>query len=86
MSIPNQNFAWQNYNFQSQNLPDQSSQQQVPALNGTQGFGMNMDGTDSSAVGLDLGIPLDDILGNDAFRPSGSFANDDWTQWMNVNT
>lgn len=84
VSIPNQNFAWQNYNFQSQNFPDQSSQQQMPALNGNQGFDINMDGNDSTGVGLDLGIPLDDILGNDAFRPSGSFSNDDWTQWMNV--
>lgn len=77
VSIPNRNFAWQNYNFDQQNMPEQ-----MPAVSGSQGFDMNMD--NDMGVGLDLGIPLDEILGNDAFRPAGSFTNDDWTQWMNV--
>lgn len=84
VSIPNQNFTWQNYNFPSQNLPTQSTAQQMPTINGSQGFDLNMDGNDTSGMGLDLGIPLDDILGNDACRPAGSFSNDDWIQWMNV--
>lgn len=80
VSIPNQNFTWQNYNFQQQqNMPDPSSQQQMPMLNGSQDFDLSM-----NDVGLDLGIPLDDILGNDACRPSGAFTNDDWIEWMNA--
>jgi hypothetical protein len=84
VSIPNQNFAWQNYNFQTQGAPNQSAPQQMPAINGSQGFDMGMEDSDSMGMGLDLGIPLDDILGNDACRPAGSFNNDDWLQWMNV--
>lgn len=76
--IPNQNFAWQNYNFQPQHVPD-PSQQQLLAFNGSQNFDMNVDD-----MSLDLGIPLDDILGNDACRPSGGFTNDDWIEWMNA--
>lgn len=79
VSIPNQNFAWQNYNFQQQNMPDTFSQQQMPALNGSQDFDLSM-----NDVGLDLGLPLDDVLGNDVFRPSGAFGNDDWMEWMNA--
>lgn len=82
VSLPNQNFAWQNYSTRPQTMPTAQSQQ-IPAMDDRQNFGMNWDST-SLGAGLDLGIPLDDILGNDAGRPTGNLTNDDWMQWMNV--
>lgn len=91
VSIPNQNFVWQGYNFQPANGetvnhdPTTSTMQQDPApLNGVPDFNM---GLDENALGMnmDLGISFDDLFGNNAnFRPGAGAANDDWTQWMNA--
>ncbi|RDW86517.1 putative C6 transcription factor (Mut3) [Aspergillus mulundensis] len=81
VSIPNQNFIWQGYGIdQNQNyVPDATMQQMPTGIE--QPFGM----ADDSAfnAGLDLpGVPLDDIFGNTDMK--NGFANDDWTQWMNI--
>jgi hypothetical protein len=87
VSIPNQNFMWQGYNFQPQTFaPDSSGPQQVPATTESQDFGMRMDENNAMGAPMELGLlPLDDIFGNgDPCRPNGTLANDDWIQWMNV--
>ncbi|GLI72991.1 gypsy retrotransposon integrase-like protein 1 [Penicillium ochrochloron] len=92
VSIPNQNFVWQGYNFQPagnveavNNEPTTSTMQPDTApLNGLPDFNM---GLDENALGMnmDLGISFDDLFGNNAnFRPGAGAANDDWTQWMNA--
>ncbi|KAJ5390299.1 uncharacterized protein N7496_001367 [Penicillium cataractarum] len=91
VSIPNQNFVWQGYNFQPANVdtvnnePTTSTMQQDTApQNGLSDFNM---GLDENALGMnmDLGISFDDLFGNNAnFRPGAGAANDDWTQWMNA--
>lgn len=81
--IPNQNFAWPNYNFQPQRMADQAIPQQM-ADNGSQALDLSMDGRGPLGMDLDLGIPLDDVLGNDAGRSMGNFTNDEWLQWMNA--
>jgi hypothetical protein len=85
VSIPNQNFMWQGYNFQPQAFPpDSSGPQQVPTTTESQGFGMGMNENNEMGAGIDMGfLPLDDIFG-DPCRPNGTLANDDWIQWMNV--
>ncbi|GIK01625.1 hypothetical protein Aspvir_005663 [Aspergillus viridinutans] len=85
VSIPNQNFMWQGYNFQPQAFPpDSSGPQQVPTTTESQGFSMGMNENSEMGAGIDMGfLPLDDIFG-DPCRPNGTLANDDWIQWMNV--
>lgn len=76
VSIPNNNFVWQGYNFQPSNMAtgQQATQQDVSANTQMQDFNMAMD--------MDLGISFDDLFGN---RPNGAVAsNEDWMQWMNV--
>ena len=75
--IPNQNFAWPNYNFQPQSMDDLSLPQQM-ANNGSQELDLSMDGGGPLEMDLDLCIPLDDALGNDAGRSMGNFTNDEW--------
>ncbi|PKX92219.1 putative C6 transcription factor (Mut3) [Aspergillus novofumigatus IBT 16806] len=84
VSIPNQNFMWQGYNFQPQTFPqDSSGPQQVPTTTESQGFSMGINENNEMGAGLDMGfLPLDDIFG-DPCRPN-TLANDDWIQWMNV--
>ncbi|KAH1646709.1 hypothetical protein KXX16_000407 [Aspergillus fumigatus] len=84
VSIPNQNFMWQGYNFQPQAIPPESSGlQQAPTTTESQGFSMGTNENNDMGVGIDLGfLPLDDIFG-DPCRPN-TLANDDWIQWMNV--
>lgn len=109
VSIPNQNFMWQGYNFQppnwpagdpslqqqpqqqqQQQLPQQQQQQQqqqsqFPQSQGIPNFGTGVDESNSTGMGIDLGIQLDDLLGSsEAYRPAGNYNNDDWLQWMNV--
>ena len=98
VSIPNQNFAWQGYNFQPQNwagdmstqpqqpqAQQQQQQQPMTAANGLPNFGTGFDESASAGMGIDLGIPVEDILGSsEACRPAGNYNNDDWIQWMNV--
>ncbi|CAG7917526.1 unnamed protein product [Penicillium olsonii] len=93
VSIPNQNFVWQSYNFQP-NDPNQMAaesmapkqemsdlgqmQTELPDL--TAGMDENM------GMNMDLGISFDDLFGNNAaYRPAHA-SNDEWTQWMNNNT
>ncbi|KAF9889105.1 hypothetical protein FE257_008082 [Aspergillus nanangensis] len=83
VSIPNQNFMWQGYNFQPQDMPAESTTQSSMVPDHAPNFDMGVD-ENTLGMGLDLGIPLDDIFGSgDACRPSG-LSNDDWIQWMNV--
>lgn len=86
VSIPNQNFMWQGYNFQPQNWTgEQTGQQPMPASNGLPNVGAGVDESSAAGMGIDLGIPLDDIFGsNEVYRPAGNYSNDDWLQWMNV--
>lgn len=84
VSIPNQNFVWQGYNFQPSNItPQPTISQDNPAPNGILDFNM---GLDENATGLKMeGISFDDLFGNNAAFNSGNLApNDDWTQWMNT--
>ncbi|GFF50797.1 activator of stress genes 1 [Aspergillus udagawae] len=85
VSIPNQNFMWQGYNFQPQAFPpDSSGPQQMPTTTESQGFSIGMNENNEMGAGIDMGfLPLDDIFG-DPCRPNGTLANDDWIQWMNV--
>lgn len=91
VSIPNQNFMWQGYNIQPQNftgdpsLQPQHQQHQIPAANGLPNMGAGMDENTTAGMGIDLGIPLDDLFGsNEASRVGGNYGNDEWLQWMNV--
>lgn len=84
VSIPNQNFVWQGYNFQPSNIaPQPTAPQDNTAPNGLLDFNM---GLDENAMGLKMeGISFDDLFGNTASFNSGNPApNDDWTQWMNT--
>ncbi|KAL4897172.1 fungal-specific transcription factor domain-containing protein [Aspergillus ambiguus] len=84
VTLPNQNFMWQGYNFQPQAFGAEASTASMAT--GTQaapGLGMGLDDGGAMGMGLDLGIPLDDIFGNGEGRPGGG-TNDDWIQWMNV--
>jgi len=91
VSIPNQNFVWQGYNFQPANMdtvnndPTMSTMQQDTApQSGVPDINM---GVDENALGMnmDLSISFDDLFGNNAsFRPGAGATNDDWTQWMNA--
>jgi hypothetical protein len=96
VSIPNQNFVWQGYNFQPSNIAPQPTTSQAPenpAPNGNDngnGNGIldfNM-GLDENAMGLKMeGISFDDLFGNNAaYNPGNMASNDDWTQWMNAGT
>lgn len=86
VSIPNQNFVWQGYNFQPTTMgagrtaipPDPS----MP--NGLPNFNMSLD-ENTMGLNIDLGISYDDLFGNNATcRPNNGAPNDDWTQWMNT--
>ncbi|KAL4866151.1 hypothetical protein BDV12DRAFT_138600 [Aspergillus spectabilis] len=83
VSIPNQNFIWQGYGIEQQPnfIPDTSSAMPPMPTNNEQTFAMGID--EGFGVGIDLpGVPLDDIFGNGDLK--NGFANDDWTQWMNI--
>ncbi|KAJ5818461.1 hypothetical protein N7474_004052 [Penicillium riverlandense] len=76
VSIPNNNFVWQGYNFQPSNMAteQQATQQDLSPSTQMQDLNMGMD--------MDLGISFDDLFGN---RPGGGGAsNEEWMQWMNV--
>lgn len=82
VSIPNQNFVWQGYNYQPTNVAtDQTIQQDPPIYNGLMDLSM---GVDEAPMGMntDLGISFDDLFGNNA-APRPDAPNDDWAQWMN---
>ncbi|KAJ5684143.1 uncharacterized protein N7477_000488 [Penicillium maclennaniae] len=91
VSIPNQNFVWEGYNFQPNNATTNANmgvettmQQDPPPLNGTQDFNMGID-HNTMAMNMDLGISFDDLFGTDAVcRPGPRATNDEWTQWMNA--
>jgi len=91
VSIPNQNFVWQGYNFQPNNpnnmAAESAPQQDIPDPNrmqsGLPDFSMGMD--ENMGMNMDLGISFDDLFGNNAaYRPAGA-SSDEWTQWMNTN-
>lgn len=87
VSIPNQNFVWQGYNFQPTNEPAEQvmqKQEDTSASNSLQDYNM---GVDENAFGgtQDLGILFDDLFGNEPdYRTGNGASNDDWTQWMNT--
>lgn len=91
VSIPNQNFVWQGYNFQPTNMdavkndPTMSTMQQDTApQSGMSDINMGLD-ENSLNMNMDLSISFDDLFGNNtSFRPGAGTANDDWTQWMNA--
>lgn len=90
VSIPNQNFVWQGYNFQPSNLNDMGTesapqQPEMPGPNGIPDFVMGMD--ENMGMNMDLGISFDDLFGNNAaYRPSNGASAEDWAQWMNANS
>ncbi|KAJ5174520.1 uncharacterized protein N7482_000397 [Penicillium canariense] len=88
VSIPNQNFVWQGYNFQPTNINTTTSVQQdtSPSAgpNGLADFNMGLD-ENTMGMNMDLGISFDDLFGNNAnFRPGAGAGSDDWNQWMNA--
>ncbi|PLB52803.1 putative C6 transcription factor [Aspergillus steynii IBT 23096] len=80
VSLPNNNYMWQGYNFQPQNFQqDVSAQPSMPSGQAPD-LAMGLDDANSLGMGIDLGISLDDIFGNsDVTR--GGLPIDDWTQW-----
>ncbi|KGO42093.1 Transcription factor, fungi [Penicillium expansum] len=90
VSIPNQNFVWQGYNFQPSNPNDMGTesapqQPEMPGPNGIPDFVMGMD--ENMGMNMDLGISFDDLFGNNAaYRPSNGASAEDWAQWMNANS
>ncbi|KAJ5130523.1 uncharacterized protein N7515_006562 [Penicillium bovifimosum] len=91
VSIPNQNFAWQGYNFQPNNpspmATESVSQQPEMSGNGLPDLSMGMDDNmGMNGMNLDLGISFDDLFGNNAaYRPNNGASAEEWPQWMNVN-
>ncbi|KAJ5155808.1 hypothetical protein N7492_008611 [Penicillium capsulatum] len=85
VSIPNQNFVWQGYNYQPTNLATDQTMQQGPSLfNGLPDLNMGLD-EGSMGMNTDLGISFDDLFGNNVASQPGA-PNDDWTQFMNPGT
>ncbi|KAI2727701.1 transcriptional regulator family: Fungal Specific TF [Penicillium roqueforti] len=90
VSIPNQNFVWQGYNFQANIATDMApetapQQQEMPAPNGLPPFSMGID--ENIGMNMDLGITFDDLFGNNAaYRPGSGASAEDWAQWMNANS
>ncbi|KAI2792732.1 hypothetical protein POX_b02774 [Penicillium oxalicum] len=89
VSIPNQNFVWQGYNFQPVNLAsiekDASTDMMPQDSTPPNGMGeLNMS-YDENALGLnvDMGVSFDDLFGNTS-RPGAGAFNDEWSQWMNA--
>ncbi|PYI33009.1 C6 transcription factor [Aspergillus indologenus CBS 114.80] len=84
VSLPNQNFIWQGYSFQPPNNFSTDIMTATATPTGLGQFGMGAPDPATLGVGLDLGLPLDDIFGNtDACRPGG-FSNEEWLQFMNA--
>ncbi|KAJ5918439.1 hypothetical protein N7466_010431 [Penicillium verhagenii] len=87
VSIPNQNFVWQGYNFQPTNgnlASEQQPMQQEPVSNGLPDFTMGLD-ENNMGMNMDLGISFDDLFGNNTnCRPGNGASNDEWNQWMNA--
>lgn len=86
VSIPNQNFVWQGYNFQPTTMGPESTAipQEHSIPSGLPDFNMDMD-ENTMGMNMDLGISFDDLFGNDAaYRPNNGALNDDWAQWMNT--
>ncbi|KAJ5267057.1 hypothetical protein N7478_009865 [Penicillium angulare] len=86
VSIPNQNFVWQGYNFQPTNVGTNDTVHQNQAIpNGMPDFTMDAEDT-NMGMNMDLGISFDDLFGNDptTFRPANGASNDEWNQWMNA--
>ncbi|KAH8426887.1 putative C6 transcription factor (Mut3) [Aspergillus melleus] len=80
VSLPNNNYMWQGYNFQPQDFQQGVSAQPAMPSGQAPDLGMGLDDPNSLGMGIDLGISLDDIFGNgDATR--GGLPIDDWTQW-----
>ncbi|KAJ5326912.1 Transcription factor [Penicillium brevicompactum] len=93
VSIPNQNFVWQSYNFQpnhSNNMAAESVPQQQeidPSRMPNEMPDLNVSMDENMGMNMDLGISFDDLFGNNAaYRPGQAASNDEWTQWMNTNT
>ncbi|KAJ5577584.1 uncharacterized protein N7459_006548 [Penicillium hispanicum] len=87
VSIPNQNFIWQGYNFQPTNMATDANVQQDPPMppDGLSDFKEVLD-ENNMGINMDLGISFDDLFGNNGpYQPVTNGApNDDWSQWMNV--
>lgn len=86
VSIPNQNFVWQGYNFQPTTMETDNTtfQQDPPASNGFPDFNMGV-AESTMGMNMDLGISFDDLFGNDtALRPNNEASNNNWNQWMNT--
>ncbi|KAJ5551068.1 hypothetical protein N7535_000990 [Penicillium sp. DV-2018c] len=87
VSIPNQNFAWQGYNFQPNNPSSMatesvSQQPEMSMPNGIPEFNMGMD--DNMGMNMDMGIAFDDLFGNKAaYQPNNGASAEDWPLWMN---
>ncbi|KAJ5887865.1 hypothetical protein N7495_007906 [Penicillium taxi] len=86
VSIPNQNFVWQGYNYQPTNLvTDETIQQEQANIpNSLPDFSMALD-ENNMGMDMDLGISFDDLFGNNtAGRPVNGAPNDEWSQWLNT--
>lgn len=93
VSIPNQNFVWQSYNFQPNDPNQMAAESMAPKQEMSDPGQMQTELPDLTAgmdenmgMNMDLGISFDDLFGNNAaYRPAHA-SNDEWTQWMNNNT
>ncbi|KAF7716872.1 Activator of stress genes 1 [Penicillium ucsense] len=90
VSIPNQNFVWQGYNFQPLNpetLEKEPTLGPMPQDSApTNGIGNLSMGYDESPMGLnvDMNVSFDDLFGNNTSRPGAGTTNDEWSQWMST--
>lgn len=80
VSLPNNNYMWQGYNFQPQNFQQGLSMPASMPSGQAPDIGMGLDDTNSLGMGIDLGISLDEIFG-DSDMTRGGLPIDDWSQW-----
>lgn len=87
VSIPNQNFVWQGFNFLPQaSSGDQQSQTPISGAGGSQNTGL-VDNFNPLG-GVDIGMTFDELFGNlgtgtGTGGVNGTAASDDWSQWHN---
>lgn len=85
VSIPNQNFSWQGFNFQPQGSSNNQQSQPMSGPGDPQNVGMGVDNFNALG-GIDIGMNFDELFGNLGANGINSAAGtEDWGQWTNVN-
>ncbi|KAL1857976.1 Gypsy retrotransposon integrase-like protein 1 [Paecilomyces lecythidis] len=85
VSIPNQNFSWQGFNFQPQGSSNNQQSQPMSGPGDPQNVGMGVNNFNALG-GIDIGMNFDELFGNLGANSINSAAGtEDWGQWTNVN-